>query len=376
MKRKKIYTGLIFIVSLSLILATYTVISKPNKKIGQKNKIIVSKIEKLEKECVLDQNCLTDLLIKNLREKGLDNTLILLKEVEENYKDKVSCHDLSHKVGEQAYNLYPKESLNLRDPICSSGLEHGILTSATDTLDERSYIDFLTSYCESETDGLKTGCIHGLGHVFKQKNLDKKKASEICRDVAKELYKTSNLKDDILMKSKIDFEGNCFDGYVMEEVRDKTDLIFEDYKKYCSGLLGASKEFCIFEYQRTYANKTKKLNDKEIALLKIKKYCLEVENTQLRVSCAFSLGEAISENISGEYKLSSGQDNPNQKNKFIKKIDTHCQGDELFIESCLDGVLSKASNYKITNKDELVNICQAIRFKKYIDYCKSSIPYL
>lgn len=117
-----------------------------------------------------NRECWNTLLSNEMRERGLDATLALLRNLHDNDpKFANSCHDLAHDVGLKAYIKYKRDvPLIPETRYCNAGFYHGYMEGF---LNDKFDPEAAVAFCEKVAKTLsrtfpnaENQCRHGIGH--------------------------------------------------------------------------------------------------------------------------------------------------------------------------------------------------------------------
>lgn len=118
------------------------------------------------------EKCLTNLIEKTLKTKGLDSAFNMLDLLFENgIPASVDCHSLMHKFGTKAYQLFSQHSnfsLSPKTSYCGYGFYHGFMEEfvhlSKNIDDARKFCDYVQKSLESQSADAGGACYHGIGH--------------------------------------------------------------------------------------------------------------------------------------------------------------------------------------------------------------------
>lgn len=119
----------------------------------------------------------------------------------------VSCHSVSHAVGERAFSRFGDEVFKVYEPRCGSGFTHGWMVSYAKSLTEGrdiSAYNALRLYCDKAPE--RQTCLHGVGHSLATASSGGGTASEVCRLIAGE-------GGTAVMRGRAE---TCIEGFAME----------------------------------------------------------------------------------------------------------------------------------------------------------------
>ena len=336
-----------------LITIGFSLVSKSSIKYNSTNMVA---------ECKKSQACYIEYVKNSFKAKGLDYTITLLTEAASKNGAVLDCHIVAHELGRVAYDKYGREILKRYIPICSEGFNHGVIDRASDTLPISSYADFFGRYCLKNPD-LKTGCVHGIGHVLAIKKVTPKATQGICDEIATMIYKKYPLPSDPILASNIDISGSCVDGYVMENIDNKGKVqILSMKESYCKGFTGSAEYYCIFEYSRAAVRSSGVKNAlKNLDLYH--RYCASIKDNYYIAGCGFSMGEVVEELYHSK--------NPRYT---IDQYEKNCQGSEIYSKSCTIGFISKMVNFNIINENS-PDYCD-IKDESLKEYCRENLASL
>jgi hypothetical protein len=144
------------------------------------------------------QRCYEDEVPKLVKDQSLAEIFEIIRLIRHEDTSYQFCHELAHRLGEQAVAEDPDAWLNLipenpDDGLCSNGFVHGIIAGRfrTDVLDDKTLKGLIPDFaraCEARdnwtpTDLDRNICYHGMGHLFVMiTTANLPRALEICSE--------------------------------------------------------------------------------------------------------------------------------------------------------------------------------------------------
>ena len=153
-----------------------------------------------------------------------------------------SCHDVAHRAGRYAYEVYNEESFKLCGPECHSGCYHGATEAYFQDHGTANLSENLNLLCNSELNGFFTHqCIHGIGHgLMAWTNYDLPEALKSCNLLSQgqDSCWTGVFMENIvggLAKADIDKGGDAdhFTKYLSDDPQYPCSIVEEKYKLSC-----------------------------------------------------------------------------------------------------------------------------------------------
>lgn len=169
----------------------------------------------------LSQRAVRDELIDMLHPDDPNTIFTVIDTIQDDTELALSCHDIAHDLGHQAYELYGfSEAMTFNNPnhvnhplvqyICAGGYMHGILEELS--LHQPEFMENPDMICSALSEVERDSCYHGVGHVFM-----------LARD--------RNIQESITDCRLVEEETNmyrCFEGVRMEQFWGNTDHVSSD----------------------------------------------------------------------------------------------------------------------------------------------------
>jgi hypothetical protein len=165
----------------------------------------VMSMEQISAGCGSDTQCLAENFLPYMRQVGAQAATARIADLSD--EAGVSCHDLSHRIGEMSYAEFATEVFQFHEGRCGNGFTHGWMVAFADTVGVGpEAAEKLRMYCASAPDGTDVVCGHGIGHALGERRADSSVVEKLCRAV-------SGPAQPDHPRPKV---ATCFDGWVME----------------------------------------------------------------------------------------------------------------------------------------------------------------
>ena len=253
---------------------------------------------------------------------------------------RAACHDVVHNIGADAWKLFGERALIYNQGDCGMGYYHGLMSVALEgEIDKAKQVKILERFCvqypvsENEDErGVKTYCVHGIGHAIGGHVEDLQEAYKLCNGVA--------VHDAYVAKM------DCFGGALNQfAVVNRFNGSAENQMKFCDGF----KERFLRECVR-YMIYSSSATVEEITPM-----CNAMPEGQRREGCYSAVGMTASHKVlfGGGMQGFYLRDNPKEFAEYIEKI---CAGDTS--PYCVRHTIAEVSE-QILNPDIIMNTCNA-----------------
>jgi hypothetical protein len=189
--------------------------------------------------CASETECLSELFVEYMTANGLQAVSVIPGLAE---STGVSCHQLSHRIGELAFVRFGEAVFGLDEQRCGLGFTHGWMVQyardAAASTSDTAYAA-LTEYCRVSS--LQSACMHGVGHALATIPVGSVEAEAVCRTVAgagrsiADRSGAATCVEGFVMENKIDVDWNAtrFPSAVTEGL---CSPIAEDLRSWCNSM--------------------------------------------------------------------------------------------------------------------------------------------
>lgn len=198
----------------------------------------VMSVEQIGAGCGTDLECLANGYLSYMRSVGPQAAVSRIVELSD--LAGVSCHNLSHRIGEVSYAEFPAEVFAFHEEQCGKGFTHGWMVAYADSAgvgDKAS--TKLKQYCNTAPAGSEAICGHGIGHALGEKAVDGSVAERVCRLVGGE-----TLPGDARSHA-----ASCLEGWVMQyrfgDAWDGGTAPVALSEELCAPVTGDLREHCV-----------------------------------------------------------------------------------------------------------------------------------
>lgn len=344
------------ILSLLLVGGIFTIGETSGKVLNTK---VIKTATDLKEKCNKDSSCYQSSLIIYMNAKGVPATVKMIAATSKITNGlNNDCHNISHRMGQEAFKLIGKEALTLHENSCQWGFGHGVLIAASDKLAAEEFVDAFKDFCAVDPEPI--GCLHGIGHALGGKKTDPKLSQDICYNIATEI--DARKPRDIASKSSA---GACVEGWMMQQLGS---LPYNSYTRFaqviepCESMTEEALAICNGMSIRNYVDIAVDQAGKSSRLVEFYKYCNKISDKMVGYECGRYLAEAADD-------VSVPDSNFNVSG-VGKSIDFFC--DNQWADACTTSYTNYQINRNESDPANMLAVCKIIK-KKLQDFCYNSI---
>ena len=326
---------------------------------SDKETIKVSELSAMTTKCQRDAQCYEDSITLIFKEHGLDYATTFLGKLAEGNGLLLNCHNVAHKLGQEAYRSLGEGMLKYNITLCSEGFNHGVVNGASENLAVEEYPKLFSDYCMLNTNQIM-GCTHGIGHILAKKEASVLVVQSTCIELETLIEDKIPLRSEEISRAISDLSGNCVDGWAMQRIEDMASEFPKAYsvESFCEGVISFEREFCLGEFKRNVTMR----NFSEESISQYAQYCQGRSKGEDKAVCGFYVGQSLQENTISRPKEEVGA--------LLKTV---CQKGEsnMFQTACTLGFITKKINYNI-RPEENMDFCRLLR-KDLSEVCLTEI---
>lgn len=350
-------------VILALIISTISLVmaSKNDSKLPVKSKYKLETAEEFKNYCKEDTKCYKNQLGLYMSKSGVEKTILMINDLAEItqgiYND---CHNISHSLGQEAYNLIGKEALKYHSNSCQWGFGHGVLIQASESLPSTLFVDTFKDFCVIDPEPI--GCLHGIGHALGSKKTDAKETQDICYKIGEPIDSAEERR--IANKSSA---GACVEGWVMQQLGSIPYNTFKSTKEpveECSGMNSEARYVCNGMSLRNFVIISLDFEEKERRLDLFLDYCKKIKNNMEGYECGRYIAEAADDIYVPDQNFNT--------ESIAKSIDKYCGS------KWEDACTTSYTNYQINRNNSdykpMLGVCKIIR-DDLSKYCLEAISH-